>query len=141
MPVLDLLEFPQPGLERAIDDQLDILPADDLIGAGGAQASVAGLHIDDLRCVQAYGLANDGAPALLERFTDNARVGARRSRGNDKRIGQLQAIHRETQVGHGILDTSTGYASVESTILSQVRPAAYNQRGKQPTRPPSRSTP
>ena len=91
--VLDLLEFVDPGVERAIADQLDVLPADDLVGAGGTQPAIARLHVDDLRGVEADGLADDRAPAFVERFADDVGVGARRARGDDERIGQFQAVN------------------------------------------------
>src|SRR5205807_8206507 len=64
--VLDLLELVDPGGERAVANQLDVLPADDLVRPGSAQAAVARLHVDDLGGVEADRLADDRAPTLVE---------------------------------------------------------------------------
>jgi hypothetical protein len=80
MLVLDLLEFVDPGLERPVADELDVLPADDLLAVVRAQPAVAGLDVDDLRGVEADGLADDRPPAVVERLADDVGVRSRRSR-------------------------------------------------------------
>ena len=46
---LDLLEFVDPGVEAAIGNQLDVLPAVDLARLAAPQPRIPRLHVDHLR--------------------------------------------------------------------------------------------
>ena len=89
--VFAAFELVFPDLERAVADELDIFPADDL-AARGEELGVAGGNVDDFRGVEADGLGDDGAPALAERAVDDAEVGAGRAGADNEGVGELQAV-------------------------------------------------
>src|SRR5262245_17053459 len=100
MSVLDMLELVDPRLKWAVADELDVLPADDLVGAGGTQAPVARLYVDYLGGVEADGLAYHRAPAFIERSANHVGIGTRRPRADNEGIGEFQAVNDGTKIGH-----------------------------------------
>ena len=91
--VLALLEFVHPNLKRAVADQFDVFPADDLLAVVAHQFGVAWRDVDDFGSVEADGFGDDGAPTFLEGLGDDVQVGPRRAGGDDKRIGQFQSVN------------------------------------------------
>jgi hypothetical protein len=87
--VLDLLELIEPGFKGTIADELNILPANDLLGLGGAQSGIAGIDVDDLGSIQADRFADHRSPSLIKRSGNDAGVCSRRTRSDDEWIGKL----------------------------------------------------
>ncbi len=90
--VLAFLELVDPDPERPVADELDVLPADDLLAVGRVELRVAGRDVDDLRRVEADRLGDDGAPSLAEGTVDDAQVRARGPRPDHEGIGQPETV-------------------------------------------------
>src|SRR3989442_342725 len=90
--VLELLELIDPDLERAVGDQLDVLPAINLLRFLGTQTGIARRNVDDFRSIETDGLGHHRAPAFIERLADDVSIGPRWAGADDEWVGQFQAI-------------------------------------------------
>src|SRR5262249_18583281 len=121
--LLDLAELLQPGGERTIRDQLDVLEPDHLVlVVGVAELGVARVGVDDLRVVEADGLGHVAAPAQFEGLHDDLRVGPRRARAEQERVFELDAVLDDAQTrSHG------EESNQKQTARSAVPAAGSNQ--------------
>jgi hypothetical protein len=101
--LLQLGEIVDPVLEGPVADQLDVLEADDLVGRAGPQLGVARRGVDDLRRVEAHGLADHAAPAQIVRAGDDLAVGAGRTRAEHERVVELHAVDGDGQIDRHVV--------------------------------------
>mmetsp|Transcript_42699 Transcript_42699/g.107991 ORF Transcript_42699/g.107991 Transcript_42699/m.107991 type:complete len:437 (+) Transcript_42699:397-1707(+) len=96
--LLEALELVQHDLQRAVADELDVLPAEHLV-VGALELGVARRDVDDLGRVQADRLGNHAAPALVERLLHYDVVRTGRAAADDEGVGHFQAVDLDGQAG------------------------------------------
>src|SRR6266403_1528979 len=75
----NLAKFLEPDFDRAIRDEFDVFETDHFTIVARTQFAVARYDVDDFARLEADGLGDRAAPAGVEGFCDNARVGSRRA--------------------------------------------------------------
>jgi hypothetical protein len=90
--LLELAKLVQPGGERPVGDELDVLEAQgDLVVFPSAQLAVPRGGVDHLGRVETDRLADHSAPAEVEGLGDHPGVGPGRAGAQQKRIVELDA--------------------------------------------------